>query len=639
MLTDKQHDRLQAAVRDHLARRFAEAAAVYEQLRTEAPDDFQVNHLLGVVRHQQGRAAEALPLLDRARRSMPRSAPTLMVLGLVLSALGRQLEAERVMGSALNLAPEDLEIWTNLGAVYSVVGKTSEAIACFRRVLDARPDYAPAWIGMGATLHVAGRSGEAIECHTRAIKLDPTAAQAFFSRGQSLQALQRHEEALRDFDRVLELDPEHTKVRSFRLYLLNFRDDMSREAVFAEHAAYGAAVESRSAAPPRAFANTPDPDRRLRVGFLSPDLRTHSLAYFIEPLLASLDRRAFEVVLYHDHFSVDGVTDRLRSHAALWRHFTGCSDDVVADAIRLDAPDVLIDLAGHTGFNRLEIFARRLAPVQMTYLGYPGTTGLRSIDTRLTDAVADPVGETDHLHTERLLRFAPTAWAFQPPRDAPEPTLPPGLRGEPITFGSFNAAAKASPATLEVWRRILEEVPSSRLLLKSSGMDIDRCRQRLAAAGLPIDRVQLLPMAPTIPEHLACYGRLDVALDPFPYNGTTTTCEALWMGVPVVALAGDRHAARVGASLLSAIGRPEWIAADSDAYVRIAAELAADTEGRCLLRTGLREAMRRSPLLDHDSQARRFGAAIRTCWQSWCREAVAAAAPSALLQPAGCDLP
>jgi protein O-GlcNAc transferase len=622
MLTQEQQARLQVAVTHHLAERYDEAARIYEQLRAGDPRDFQVNHLLGTLRHQQGRSAEALVLLEAARRVMPRSAPTLMCLGLALSALGRQREAEKALGASLTLAPNDAEAWSNLGGIYAVSARTELALTSFQRAIKIKPDYADGWCGLGSVLHASGRSGEAVACLDRAIALDPGSKKVRFARAQALLALHRGEEALADFDAHLALRPDHHQARSFRLFLLNYRDDRSREAVFAEHAAYGHAVEAAvrpAELPP--LAQVPEPGRRLRLAFLSPDLRGHSVAYFIEPILEHLDRTQFEVILYHDHYCVDSTSERLRTKAALWRNFSGWGDAAVEEAIRGDAPDVLVDLAGHTGFNRLELFARRLAPVQMTYLGYPGTTGLRAMDFRLTDAIADPVGETDHLHTETLLRFAPTAWAYAPPADAPVPAPSPGLRGEAVTFGSFNALSKISGSTLRLWGELLAAMPEARLVLKSSGMEPERHRAQFAAAGLPMDRIELLPMAPDIPSHLACYSRIDVALDPFPYNGTTTTCEALWMGVPVVALAGDRHIARVGASLLTAVGHPEWIAASPEEYVRIAVALARDTEARRGLRTGLRDALLRSALLDHSGQAQRFASALRGSWRGWCEQA------------------
>jgi predicted O-linked N-acetylglucosamine transferase (SPINDLY family) len=364
------------------------------------------------------------------------------------------------------------------------------------------------------------------------------------------------------------------------------------------------------------------PARRLKLAFFSPDLRSHSVAYFLEPLLTHLDRSEFEVILYHDHFIVDATSERLRVHSDLWRNLVGLQDDAAEALILGDEPDVLIDLAGHTGLNRLPLVARRLAPVQVSYLGYPNTVGIGAMDYRLVDSVTDPVGAADRLHTERLIRFAPTAWSYSPPAEAPEPAAPPSACGSPITFCCFNNFSKVTDAALRAWSRLLLRVPGSRLRLKSTGLGepgiAASVRTRLKESGLDAERVEIAGHTPSVAAHLALYRDVDVALDTFPYNGTTTTCEALWMGVPVVTLAGDRHASRVGDSLLTAIGRPEWITWDWDGYVAAAAAVAEDSARRLSLARKLRGEMRASALLDHQGNAAKFGAAIRQAWASWC---------------------
>jgi protein O-GlcNAc transferase len=355
-------------------------------------------------------------------------------------------------------------------------------------------------------------------------------------------------------------------------------------------------------------------------------LRAHSCAYFLEPLLQHLDRQQFELYLYHDHFRVDAVSLRLQAQAAVWRNLVGQPGPAVEQIIRADAPDILIDLAGHTGMNnRLALFARRLAPVQVTYLGYPNTTGLPAMDYRFTDAVADPVGEADRFATERLVRFAPTAWTYAAPPDAPAVNVRPSSPDTPVTFGCFNNLAKLTDAMLAAWAKVLHGVPGSRLWLKGSGLGDRATRagylERFARLGLPAERITLLDRTAETASHLAMYHEVDVALDTFPYHGTTTTCEALWMGVPVVTLAGDRHMSRVGASLLTAIGHAEWIAASADDYVRIATDLALDRGRLGAIRAGLRQEITRSPLGDHRAQADLFGAALRSCWKKWCTQA------------------
>jgi protein O-GlcNAc transferase len=305
----------------------------------------------------------------------------------------------------------------------------------------------------------------------------------------------------------------------------------------------------------------------------------------------------------------------------MWRNFVGAPGEEVERMIRADAPDILIDLAGHTCMTcRLPLFARRLAPVQVTYLGYPDTTGVPAMDYRFTDATADPAPDADRLATERLMRFSSTAWAYQPPADAPAVACAP--RQEPFTFGCFNDPGKITDSLLGHWGRLLEAVPGSRLVLKGSGFGNPDIRsghiERMARMNLDPARVELLERTPSIAAHLAQYSRVDVALDSFPYNGTTTTCEALWMGVPVVSLEGDRHVSRVGASLLRAAGHPEWVARDPQDYVRVAAALASDPGRLAVLRGSLRGELEQSALLDHQGQAERFGRALRACWEASC---------------------
>ncbi|HEY1108182.1 MAG TPA: hypothetical protein VGE76_06110, partial [Opitutaceae bacterium] len=371
--------------------------------------------------------------------------------------------------------------------------------------------------------------------------------------------------------------------------------------------------------------NERDAERRLRVAILSPDLREHSCAYFLEPLLAHLDRERFEVYLYHDHFREDAVSARLKTYAAQWRNFIGQPAPVVEKAIRADCPDILIDLAGHTGMSaRLPLFAKRLAPVQMTYLGYPDTTGLPAMDYRLTDGIADPEGEADAFATERLVRFSSCAWSYNPPATAPEVAAPPSAARGSITFGCFNTLGKITDETLAVWARLLGSVSGSRLLLKAAGLgepeERARLHTRLAAAGFASDAVELLERTPDTASHLALYRRVDIALDTWPYHGTTTTCEALWMGVPVISLRGDRHVSRVGASLLTAVGREKWIADSPEDYLTRARDLASDLPRLAATRDGLRDQLRQSALCDHAGQAARFGAALRACWVEWCAE-------------------
>lgn len=595
---------------------------LYRQARTAAPRHFDAIHLSGLVAYQQGRIADALDLLGRAHRLDPRHVVAEMRYALALIAARQPAEAEKHLRHAVAAKPDFHEAWDNLAFCLKTQNRLAEAIACHQKAVAIQPKYAAGWYNLGLTLSLTGRIFEALTCHERAMAADPSYTTARFGRAQALQQAHRIPEAVEEYGRFLQAEPQHHEARSYRLFALHYLDSVTPEQLRDEHRAYGRAVGRPVAS---TFGNIPDRHRKLRVAILSPDLRTHSCAYFIEPLVRHLDRAQFELYLYHDHFREDAVSERLKTYAAVWRNFVGQPATAVEKAIRADAPDLIVDLAGHTGLNRLPVFARGVAPVQITYLGYPNTTGVAAMDYRFTDAVTDPVGEADEWATERLVRFAPTAWSYAPPPEAPEVRPTPALARGQVTFGCFNNLAKLTDATFALWGRVLASVPGSRLTLKGKGLGDPpvraRYEERLTRAGVPLDRVNFLERTEDAAGHLALYHDIDIALDTFPYHGTTTTCEALWMGVPVLTLAGTEHRSRVGVSLLSAIDQPGWIARSEDELVRIAVEMAANPAGLDLIRRSLRGRMQASPLLDHAGQAARFGAALRECWSTWCDRA------------------
>lgn len=616
----RQH--LEEALAHHRAGRLDRAARLYQRVQAAAPRNFDARHLLGVIAVQEGRAAEAITLLTGALQLAPRHVSCRLRLGMALMAAGRAKDAEPHFRRALDLQPDSAEGWGCLAHCLKVQDRIGEALRCDERCVELDPKVAVSWHNYGLTLAFENRLEEALRCHDRSLEVDPGYARGHFGRGQALQRMHRVPEAIAAYDTFLAREPGNSDARSYRLLGFHYLDEVSRERLFAEHVDFGRAT---GVFPRPGFPNAPAPGRRLRLAVLSPDLRSHACAYFLEPLLRHLDPAAFEVVLYHDHFLVDAVSRRLQAQAALWRNFVGQPNEAVEAAIRADRPDILIDLAGHTGMtSRLPLFARHLAPVQVTYLGYPDTTGLPAMGYRFTDSIADPAGEADAWATEKLVRFAPTAWSYQASANAPAVVPPPAAAAAaaPVVFGCFNSLAKITDRMLAVWSRVLAAVPDSRLLLKGGGLESPALQQtwrtRLAAHGIPPERVDLAGRTAGADEHLAVYHRVDIALDTFPYHGTTTTCEALWMGRPVVTLRGDRHSSRVGASLLTAVGHPEWIAADADGYVAIATGLAADRPRLAGTSAALRPQLAASVLCDHAGQAARFGAALRACWTEWC---------------------
>jgi predicted O-linked N-acetylglucosamine transferase (SPINDLY family) len=360
----------------------------------------------------------------------------------------------------------------------------------------------------------------------------------------------------------------------------------------------------------------------LRVGYVSADFRQHSVAFFIEPVIEAHDRRGFEVICYSNVAWPDAVTMRMRKLADQWRDIARRCDEDVAEQIRRDGVDILVDLAGHTDGNRLLVFARKPAPVQVTYLGYPDTTGLRTMDYRLTDAYADPPGETEPYHSEELVRLARCFLCYRPATESPEVGELPALAAGTVTFGSFNSFAKVTEEVMGAWSRILLAVPESRLVLKAKGLGQAEARERAGEVferhGIAPQRVEMTGQSESFVEHLRAYQCVDIALDTFPYNGTTTTCEALWMGVPVITLAGRSHVWRVGMSLLSNAGLPELIAATLDDYVAAAARLAGDVDGLRQMRRGLRQRLGASALTDAAGFTRRLEEAYRGIWANWC---------------------
>jgi predicted O-linked N-acetylglucosamine transferase (SPINDLY family) len=628
MSPEKLQQLLDRAIGNHRAGRLAEAEALCRLVLTTAPENLAAIRLAGDLACQQDRIKEALELLTRAVKIDPESAACRMSLGIALIAGGQRAEAEVHLREAVLRKPDFAEAWNNLAIGLRFQTRMAEAVECHQRAIRLKPRYADGWLDYGITLIQMGQFALALRVFENALTADSGSAAAHFGRALALENINRIPEAIAEYTRYLAKEPQVHKARSCRLLALHYIDRFPREQMFADHVAYGKAVGNR---PAPDLPNTPEPERCLRVAILSPDLRMHSCAFFLEPLLQHLDRRRFQLLLYLDHFRDDARSARLRALSHIWRNFSGQPDPTVEQTIRSDQPDILIDLAGHSGSaTRLPLYSHRLAPVQITYLGYPDTTGLPAMDYRFTDAIADPVGEADRFATERLIRFAPTAWAYLPPANAPEPEPHPSSNRSPVTFGSFNNLPKINDTTLRLWADVLLANPNSRMLIKGAFPEGDPAVRNsflkdLGAAGVSADRVKLVDRTSEIKDHLELYRHVDVALDTFPYHGTTTTCEALWMGVPVVTLLGDRHASRVGASLLTAAGHPEWIAHDKAAYVRIATELATNSVRLAALHAGLRDDMKRAPLLDHAGQAARFGDALRACWIAWCQKS----APSA----------
>ncbi|MDX1433390.1 MAG: tetratricopeptide repeat protein, partial [Gammaproteobacteria bacterium] len=556
---------------------------------------------------------EAVVAYRRALELDPGFAAAAANLGAALRLQGKAAEAIAAYRRAVAANPNLAELHYNLGIALEDDGRREEAIAAYHRALAIAPDFAAAHNNLGQALRADGMLSEAIEHYRQVLSTAPD-ADTCNNLGNALIDQMRFDEAFEAFDRSLELDPESASGHSNRLFAMHYLPSVDAHELFAAHRAWAERHAARFASGAARARRAPDATRRLRIGYVSPDFRTHSVAYFIEPILECHDRDAFEICCYADVRHADATTRRLQRLADHWRDIVRMDDDRVCEQIRADGIDILVDLAGHTANNRLLVFARRAAPVQVTYLGYPDTTGLETMDYRLTDALADPPGESDRLHSETLVRL-PGFLCYRPSPDAPAVGAPPTAASGHVMFASFNNCAKINDAVVQAWAEILRERGDARLLLKARSLADADTRQRLwrsfARHGIEAERVELLPPAATAHAHLALYRRADVALDPFPYNGATTTCEALWMGVPVVCLAGDRHAGRVGHSLLARAGLPELVAATTHEYVERAVALADDRNRLEALRSTLRERLLGSAL----TNARRFTADLEDSYR------------------------
>jgi len=560
-----------------------------------------------------GDAAGAAAAYANAARLRPGWLAPLANGGIALHQLGRNGEAEAVLEAALRLKPDCEPVLTTLAGVLHALGRQAEAAAAGERAVAADPGQPAAWINLGLALHALGRLEEAEAAGRRALALDPDSALAEYNLAHALNDQWRGAEAVASFRRAVTLDPAYQPARHALLFNLLYEPAETEQSLFDAHTAWGRDLTARlPATPPQ--ARNPRP-HRLKVGYLSPDFRSHSCAYFLRPVFAAHDRHAVQVYAYGTVERPDGTTAWFQSRADHWRDVRGLADMAIADQIRADGIDVLVDLAGHTRGQPLAVFALQPAPVQVAWLGYPATSGLAAIGYRLTDAEADPPGAADRLHTERLVRLSGGFHCYEPPADAPALAPTHGARHGGVTFGSFNNISKINPEVVATWTRVLQGTPGSRLVLKGQLLGHGPARRRLAAAfadaGLEPGRLELRPWISTGSHPLAAYQDIDIALDTFPYNGTTTTFEALWMGVPVVALRGHRHAARVGASILTHLGRPEWLAGDVATYVEITRRLAADPMALAEQRRTLRAALAGSSLCDAVAFTRKLEAAFR----------------------------
>lgn len=593
-----------------------EALAAYQKAIELLPAYAEAHNNLAGILKKLGRLDESAAAYRRAIAIKPGYFQAITNLGTILKEQGQFDEAIAIFRQAIALRPDYAEAFYNLGNALKEKGFLDEAVTAYRRVTALKPDFGPAHNNLGLALGDKGLPEEAIISYRRAISLDADDAAAHSNLGKSLKELGRFDEAMAAYRQALALRPDLSGAHS-NLLLAMQHQHLDDHANAEEHFRW----QRQHAGPSSEWIKSQSKDyravQRLRIGYVSPDFREHSVTRFLLPLMANHDREKFEVFAYAEVPAPDEITVRLQSHTDGWRDTVGLGDAEVAELIREDGIDILVDLAGHTAGNRLLVFARRPAPVQVTWLGYPGTTGLDAMSHRLTDAHADPPGMTEDLHSESLVRLPHSAWCFAA---IDSPTVGPRPR-RGVVFGCFNNFAKVTDPMLRLWAQVLAAVPDSSLLLKSSAfaenVTCERIRSLFQTHGIPPERIHLRDRTRSQSEHLAFYRGMDIALDTFPYHGTTTTCEAMWMGVPVVTLEGASHRSRVGVSLLSNVGLKQLIATSPEEYVRIASSLARDIPELEVMQRTLRERMLGSPLMDASRFTRDIENAYEAIWKDW----------------------
>jgi protein O-GlcNAc transferase len=599
--------------------KLAAAERLYRELLARQPRHPVALHLLGLLCHRTGRSREALELVKQSIAADPSVADFHCNLAVMLGAAGMLEEAVASLRKAIELRPNTSSAYGNLGVTLEKSGRLAEAIDAYSAAIAINPKDAVTHANLGNVLRKLGRLDEAEASYRIAVALDPKYyALSWQSLGGVLQEQARHDQAIAAMRHGVEVLPNDPAIHSSLLYSLHYCPGISPVHLFDEHLAWAKQHEAPILRRPHpGFPNDRTPMRRLRVGYVSPDLRRHSVTTFFEPLLAHHDRSQFELICYSATTEPDDFSLRLQGLCDNWRDIARDSDERAVERIRHDTCDILVDLTGHMGGNRLPLFCHRLAPIQITYVGHPDTTGLTTMDYRLTDPYLDPSdGGSDAYHTEELIRLPTTFGCYQEPRERIDVGPLPGKSSRHITFGCLNNPAKITEPAIRIWCRILNAVPGSQLMLLGD-CGVKYIDDLFYECGISLDRVERMGRLSRV-DYLKAFNQIDIALDSFPYNGQTTSCDGFWMGVPMIALTGNSYASRMGLSLLTNLGLTEWIAKTTDEYVEIAERMAQDLQVLGQIRAAMRDRLKASPIMDYPALAQNIEGVYRQLWIKWC---------------------
>lgn len=595
--------------------RYEEALVCNQRALQLRPGDALTHNNLGKVLQAMERFDEAITSYRNALSCCPGDAEAHNHLGSVFHCKGEFDAAIDSYRTALAWKPDFAEAYNNLGLALQHQGKLADAMSCYRSALSHKPDYVKAHCNLGSIFQAQGELDAAIDSYRKALALRADFAEAYSNLGFALQAQGKLDEALDCARQALRIKPDYVEAHSNLLFGLNYHPELSAEAIFAEYRRWNE-QHARPLRQNRPYANQRDPMSKVRIGYVSPDLRRHSARHFIEPLLARHDKTRFEVFAYAQVPIEDDVSARFKTYVDRWRNTCGISDAEMDAQIRSDGIDILVDLAGHTYGNRLLVFARKPAPIQVSWLGYGYTTGLDAIDYLLADREFAPPGN-DPLFSEKLVRL-PRWTAYRPQEDIGETTPLPAQKTGSISFGSLSRTVRINHRVIRTWAAILQRVPGSRLIvnsgdLRSAGMRAN-IRERFAECGITAERLELGYQSPP----WDVLGKIDIGLDCFPHNSGTTLFENLYLGIPFITLADRPSVGRIGATILTAVGHPEWIAASEQEYIEKAMALAADIGKLAVLRAGLRSEMAASSLMDEKALACSIEEAYLTMWRRWC---------------------
>jgi protein O-GlcNAc transferase len=599
-------------------RRLDEAEASYRRAIALKPDYVEARYNLGVALKDLGRLDEAETSYRQAIALKPNYAEAHSNLGNTMKELGRLGEAESSYRQAIFYNPNFAEAYSNLGVTLNDLGRLVEAEASYRRAIALKPDYAEPYSNLGNTLKELGRLEEAETGYRQAIALKPDYAKAHSNLGATLQDLGRLGEAEASCRQAIALEPDFAEAHSNLLFLSNYVVGKDSAVRLEEARNYGLMVSAKVKERSTTWRCTPRPDR-LRVGLVSGDLRNHPVGYFLESILTQLNPASIDLMAYPTINRLDDLTDRIRPRFHSWKPLVGLSDEVAARLIHSDGVHILLDLAGHTAHNKLPLFAWKPAPVQASWLGYFATTGLEEMDYLLGDPYNTPVYEAGHF-TETIWRLPEISLCFTPPYADIEVEPLPALSSESITFGCFNNLTKMNNAVVDLWAKVLRAIPHAKLFIKAKQLDgattCEHTLQRFVERGISPDRLKLEGFSSRV-DYLKAYNQVDIALDPFPFPGGTTSAEGLWMGVPVLTKKGDCFISHQGETIVKNAGLPDWIAEDDDDYVAKAVAHTQDLKQLAGLRAGLRQQVLSSPLFDAPRFAKNLETALWGMWEKW----------------------